>query len=370
MRNEKPSTRAPGLAQIFFRLSSSAVPAPFLYRFRTILFGLACNDNSNNVIGTPFGKGLSDCDSWRGNKLRAWACRGRKPSLSIGETLDHTDRRGSQHPIIFRFGARANYKRYKERETGAGDPSHDLDAPRRGWVSLPCMVTLDGRNGHVDRLNMKKYLLFSGAALIALAALFLVANNFTPSFRSCINQTSAGSTNTVELVVDTVRTQSICIIGLVDQHSGLFAAIAAFMLAWFTFALKQSSTALWKIEDRNFREAQRAFVSGRVGLHAIWSARSNVCPSTRFVHAHAWREVPRARLCGAGRYRRARASISTATGCARPDVSNAVAAILLRAVSASHRARQHGELPSRRRGSFSVRFRLPGFFACRASYKF
>jgi hypothetical protein len=112
---------------------------------------------------------------------------------------------------------------------------------------------------------LRKYGPFWGAFLILLVVFFWTANKITPSFQSCISQTSGdyGSKETdkkAKVIGIFVASESICTLRLVDQHSGFFAAVAAFIVAWFTFTLKQSTTQLWRTEERNFREAQRAFV--------------------------------------------------------------------------------------------------------------
>ena len=110
---------------------------------------------------------------------------------------------------------------------------------------------------------LRKYLLFLGAFLIILIVFFWTENNFAPVFQSCISQNTSnqGAKETeIRVIRRVITSEAICSLSLVDRHSGFFAAIAAFIAALFTFALKQSTARLWKTEERNFRESRRAFV--------------------------------------------------------------------------------------------------------------
>jgi hypothetical protein len=112
---------------------------------------------------------------------------------------------------------------------------------------------------------LRRYLLFFGACLIGLVIFLWAENEFSKSFQDCITEYSSGQASKDSNkqrfnVAIFVKAQSICTVRLVDKHNGFFAAIAAFIVAWFTFSLRQSTDELWKAGERNFREAQRAFV--------------------------------------------------------------------------------------------------------------
>lgn len=107
---------------------------------------------------------------------------------------------------------------------------------------------------------------FLGALALALVV-FISAENALDSFQSCIgheaNQQSAQDSknkNYVTAGFSFVGRQSLCSVRLVDAHSGFFAAVAAFVIAWFTFTLKQSTDRLWKVGQDDLETTERAFV--------------------------------------------------------------------------------------------------------------
>jgi hypothetical protein len=88
---------------------------------------------------------------------------------------------------------------------------------------------------------------------------------FSRSFGQCIGQWAESSRKAepnqkgLKIAV-VIESRAVCSIRLIDRHNGLFAALAAFIIAWFTYTLDRSTKWLWKTEERNFREAERAFV--------------------------------------------------------------------------------------------------------------
>lgn len=111
----------------------------------------------------------------------------------------------------------------------------------------------------------KRYWLFFVAVLVIITVFVLAEEQFVGSFRQCLSDWTGNSgkqeTNEKSFsIAISVESRAVCTVRLIDRHNGLFAAVAAFIIAWFTYTLDRSSSQLWRIEGRNFREAQRAFV--------------------------------------------------------------------------------------------------------------
>src|ERR1700733_7508891 len=109
---------------------------------------------------------------------------------------------------------------------------------------------------------------FSARQSKAATLLVGVENAFSPHFQKCIqdhptNNPSESSPDKGFVVRNfpVIGAQVLCTVRLVDKHNGFFAALAAFAIAIFTYTLDWSTSRLWKAEERNFRAAQRAFVS-------------------------------------------------------------------------------------------------------------
>lgn len=94
----------------------------------------------------------------------------------------------------------------------------------------------------------------------------MIEEEFSAPFSKCINDWRANyGPDEPEyygfVVAKVVGGQVLCTVSAIDRHSGFFAALAAFIVAFFTYTLDRATNRLWRIEDRNFRVAQRAFVS-------------------------------------------------------------------------------------------------------------
>jgi hypothetical protein len=120
---------------------------------------------------------------------------------------------------------------------------------------------------------MRRYAPFFVVFLFILGALFWTENRFSDSFRSCIdygatNQANNDPNKKGANVAIFIETQSICTVRLIDKHNGLFSAIAAFIIAWFTFSLRQSTNTLANIaretarrQERDTEILQRAYIA-------------------------------------------------------------------------------------------------------------
>jgi hypothetical protein len=87
---------------------------------------------------------------------------------------------------------------------------------------------------------MKSTLIFLVAFCVALTAFVWTENGIAPSFQSCISQSASepGDKSSKNFIVPSViKSQAICSFRLIDRHNGFFAALAAVIVAAFTFTL-------------------------------------------------------------------------------------------------------------------------------------
>jgi hypothetical protein len=112
--------------------------------------------------------------------------------------------------------------------------------------------------------------------------------NVSQEFSRCVNDWSAdyGSDQSSKdglIVAKLIGGHALCVIRSIDRHNGFFAALAAFIVAFFTYTLDRATNRLWEIEDRNFRTAQRAFVSlDTIDYELTTAAHSKKSPSKEF----------------------------------------------------------------------------------------
>lgn len=97
-------------------------------------------------------------------------------------------------------------------------------------------------------------------------AIFIAAEeNLSDSFRQCVSNWDENHAKSQPdeyrfVIVKIVSGHALCVVKAFDKHNGIFAALAAFIIAWFTYTLDLSTSRLWRTEERNFQTAQRAFV--------------------------------------------------------------------------------------------------------------
>ncbi len=103
-------------------------------------------------------------------------------------------------------------------------------------------------------------------ALLVIAALFIGAEErFSNSFGQCVGEwtENAGQAkpnqNGFNITV-IIESRAICTVRLIDKHSGFFAAIAAFIIAWFTWTLKGSTDNLWSTTNDTLAHAEKTAV--------------------------------------------------------------------------------------------------------------
>lgn len=107
---------------------------------------------------------------------------------------------------------------------------------------------------------LRKFGPFCGALLVFLVVFLLVENYAAPSFQNCVSQNSSAQSakeakNKGHIIGRFILAELICSLRLVDRHNGFFAAVAAFVIAAFTFTLWQSTEKLWRASEDQLEDA-------------------------------------------------------------------------------------------------------------------
>jgi hypothetical protein len=118
----------------------------------------------------------------------------------------------------------------------------------------------------MPKARLKKFVPFCSALVFFLAVFLLTENYAAPSFQSCVSQNSnrQASEKSAEGATTIVRfifAEAICSLRLVDRHNGFFAALAAFVIAAFTFTLWQSTDKLWRASKDQLEHAKAEALS-------------------------------------------------------------------------------------------------------------
>ena len=99
--------------------------------------------------------------------------------------------------------------------------------------------------------------------VLVLAALFILAEEeFSRAFGQCVAEWTQNdgkaATNPKGLnIAGFLESRAICTVHLIDKHNGFFAAIAAFIIAWFTWTLKESTDTLWSVTNDTLVHSQK-----------------------------------------------------------------------------------------------------------------
>jgi hypothetical protein len=89
---------------------------------------------------------------------------------------------------------------------------------------------------------LRNSLIFLVSLSVAITIFVWSENQMAPSFQACISQNaseqgSESSKNNSDGIVGIIKSQAICSLRLIDRHNGFFAALAALVVAAFTFTL-------------------------------------------------------------------------------------------------------------------------------------
>lgn len=148
---------------------------------------------------------------------------------------------------------------------------------------------------------LKKYGPFL-AAFLVLAALFIFMENaVAPNFQSCVSQHTTSESNEKaqqkgRIILKTVVAESVCTLQLIDRHNGFFAALAAFVIAGFTFTLWQSTEKLWRASEDQLEHAKSEAMSAAL-KHVREEARLN--EQIEILRQSAEASAEHARIAGA-----------------------------------------------------------------------
>jgi hypothetical protein len=120
-----------------------------------------------------------------------------------------------------------------------------------------------------------------GLILVAFILFLLAENHIAQSFQTCVSQETAqksadGSNYDSHDVAVSIKAQFICTVRLVDAHNGFFAAIAAFIVAGFTFTLWRTTDRLWKSSENQIAIAQKTAAAALRQANAMVAIESPV----------------------------------------------------------------------------------------------
>jgi len=105
-----------------------------------------------------------------------------------------------------------------------------------------------------------KYTPFFVGFIVLVGAFDLTENVVAPQFGQCISKISTAQTengsNKHGFIVKFAVRQTICSVALVDRHNGFFALIVAFVIACFTYTLRQTSIDQGRQTKRSLRIAE------------------------------------------------------------------------------------------------------------------
>jgi hypothetical protein len=124
---------------------------------------------------------------------------------------------------------------------------------------------------------LRNSLSFLVSFCVAITIFVWAENQIAPSFQACMSQNASeqrgeGSKNNSDGVAAIVKAQSICSLRLIDRHNGFFAALAALIVAAFTFTLwvatsKQAGLTLESLKLA--REEFGAINRPEIGVHTV-----------------------------------------------------------------------------------------------------
>jgi hypothetical protein len=119
-----------------------------------------------------------------------------------------------------------------------------------------------------------------------LGVLFIWAEEkYSHSFGKCIGEWAdhGGKTEPNKdrfVIAKVVGGHALCAIEAIDRHNGFFAAIAAFIIAWFTWSLRQSTEKMWgetkKAADAADASAKAVSIVERAYVYPIITGHSAI----------------------------------------------------------------------------------------------
>src|SRR5580704_1599358 len=101
----------------------------------------------------------------------------------------------------------------------------------------------------------RRYWIFAICVVFLISFFILLEENISAPFSKCIDnwQANYGPNEPDQygfFLAKIVGGHALCTVRAVDRHNGFFAAMGAFIVAWFTFSLRDSTDRLWKAGER------------------------------------------------------------------------------------------------------------------------
>jgi hypothetical protein len=124
---------------------------------------------------------------------------------------------------------------------------------------------------------LRNSLIFLFSFCVAITIFIWAENQIAPSFQTCISQNASEqsgevSKNNSDGIASVVKAQSICSLRLIDRHNGFFAALAALIVAAFTFTLWVATSKQAGLTFESLKLAREEFGAinrPEIGVHTV-----------------------------------------------------------------------------------------------------
>jgi hypothetical protein len=124
---------------------------------------------------------------------------------------------------------------------------------------------------------MRNGLIFLVSFFVAITVFVWTENEIAPSFQACISQNTSdhsgeNTKNNSPFIGTFIKDQAICTLRLVDKHNGFFAALAALIVACFTFTLWIATSKQARLTFESLRLAREEFIATNrpeIVVHAV-----------------------------------------------------------------------------------------------------
>jgi hypothetical protein len=124
---------------------------------------------------------------------------------------------------------------------------------------------------------LRNSLIFLISFCLAITIFVWAENQFAPSFQACIGQNASeqGGENAKNIgngIASIAKSQAICSLRLIDRHNGFFAALAALVVAAFTFTLWIATSKQAGLTFESLKLAREEFAAinrPEIGIHSI-----------------------------------------------------------------------------------------------------
>jgi hypothetical protein len=117
---------------------------------------------------------------------------------------------------------------------------------------------------------LRNSLIFLISFCAAIAVFVWAENQIAPSFQACISQDVVKQSD--DTIIGVIKTQAICSLRLIDRHNGFFAALAALVVAAFTFTLWIATSKQAGLTFESLKLAREEFAAlnrPEIGVHTV-----------------------------------------------------------------------------------------------------